>query len=738
MQRAPSILVVVLFVLMLTGQAQAADPASQVRIEINTKADYLQVMSMPLDRIYYGEDHIDVLIPADELGELDKVGLSYSVIHPDITSFYQSRLTAKETRNGSMGGYRTLSEIELVMDSIATENPLIVQPRWSIGQTHQGRDIWVMKISDDVLVDEDEPEIYYNAAIHAREVITPEILVYFMRYLTDNYGSDPEVTYLVDNREMFFTLCVNPDGYYYNELTDPGGGGYWRKNRRNNGDGTWGVDLNRNFGYEWGYDDNGSSPYPGDATYRGPSAFSEPESQTIRDFTNSRNFKITVTYHSYSNLILWPWGYDYFLTPDEDIFSEMGDSVVAFNGYAPGPAHTLYPANGVTDDWFYGADLMHPKIYAFTPEVGGSSDGFWPPTYRITDLVSENLGPNLFWARICENPEQLRAPATPEIYAVADVDTSFFDLYWHHYDALNPAVGFDVWQYQGLERVTDDLEGPVSYWDDDGFVLSTSRYHSSSHSYWSDNNNGSDYKLTATQPITVSAGDTSSFWTWYDIETDWDYAYVEVSTDGVAWNDIPGSITTTSDPHGNNLGNGITGSSGGWTEAYFDLSAYGGEQVWLRFRYRTDSYVIEEGFYVDDIYPLDVFGNALQLADNQLDTTLHVTGLTEGEYFYQVFAIDEQDQMSAGSELEQVTVSFDAPCTWLVGDADGNGDWNVADVVYLLSYIFADGAAPLNDPIGSGDADCSGNVNVTDAVALISYVFADGAEPGAECGCENY
>ena len=229
-----------------------------------------------------------------------------------------------------------------------------------------------------------------------------------------------------------------------------------------------------------------------------------------------------------------------------------------------------------------------------------------------------------------------------------------------------------------------------------------------------------------------------SFWTWYDIESGWDYAYVEVSLDGLAWDNLPGNITTTSNPHGNNLGNGITGSSGGWIEGLFDLSAYAGQQVSLRFRYKTDSYVEEEGFYVDDIYPLDVFGAATLLADDQVDTSLVVSGLEEGEYFYQVFATDAEGQVSAGSDLEMVTVDFGSPCDWLVGDANDDGSHNITDAVYLITYIFAAGPAPTPHAVGSGDSDCNGTVNITDAVRIVSYVFGGGPLPGADCSCEDY
>ena len=108
----------------------------------------------------------------------------------------------------------------------------------------------------------------------------------------------------------------------YNRSTNPSGGGMWRKNRRNNGDGTYGVDLNRNFGFAWGYDNLGSSPTPGSETYRGPSAFSEPESQAVRDLALLKNYKTHFNLHSYQNAFLYPWGsvsYTHLTLPTSDL-----------------------------------------------------------------------------------------------------------------------------------------------------------------------------------------------------------------------------------------------------------------------------------------------------------------------------------------------------------------------------------------------------------------------------------
>ena len=144
-----------------------------------------------------------------------------------------------------------------------------------------------------------------------------------MYYLLENYGTNPEVTYLVDNRELYFVPVFNPDGYAYNEQISPNGGGMWRKNRRDNGSGIFGVDMARNFGYMWGYDNLGSSPTPSAIDYRGTGPFSEPETQAIREFCIEHNFLTSCTYHTYWNIIFPPWGYNLEQTPDSTIFNRF-------------------------------------------------------------------------------------------------------------------------------------------------------------------------------------------------------------------------------------------------------------------------------------------------------------------------------------------------------------------------------------------------------------------------------
>lgn len=734
----PRLLNFIVTVVILTSVSTLvlAEKYSDIKITIKDRADFEKVSQMGLDIIGRGDDYIEAVVPVSQLGGLGSKGLNYTVAIEDMTAFYQSRFDAKQ----SMGGYRTLAEIGMVLDSIANDNPTIVTPKMSIGQSIEGRDIWLVKISDNPMVEEDEPQVYYYACHHAREVITPEVLIYFMRYLTNNYNIDPQVTYLVNNRELYFSPCVNPDGYYYNEQTDPGGGGMWRKNRRNSGGGNFGVDINRNYGYQWGYDNSGSSPDPSSETYRGTAAFSESETQAARLFINSKNIKVTVNYHSYSNFFLYPWGYASIYTPDNEVFAAMGDTVHAMNGYTPGPPWLiLYSVNGGSFDWEYGEQTTKPKIFAISEEVGNNGDGFWPPTSRITPLVQENIATNLFYARVAGNPDALLSPIAPTIYAIGGVDSSHFQMYWSHHDLKNPAVSFEVWQYQNLTKTTDDLEAGTSQWTLNGFTLSSIRSHSATHSFFGGSTDNADNRLTTGQTLNVAAGDSLKFWTWYDIESGWDYGYVEVSTNGgVNWASIPGSITTISSPHGLNLGYGITGASAGWVYAKFPLTSFVGQNIIYRFRYITDSYTTNQGWFVDDIGPIEFFSQTTKIADAVPDTTLLVQGLSTGEYFFRVSAKDAQNQLSVFSPFAVANVNISLPCTWLIADANNDSQRSITDAVYLIDYVFAGGPSPTPNAVGSGDADCSGVVNVSDVVYLVSYVFAGEPIPGQTCSCSDY
>ncbi|WP_290662004.1 M14 family zinc carboxypeptidase [Ignavibacterium sp.] len=394
----------------------SAQNYKEVKIYLDSQEQLANLYNLGLEFDHFNlekDNSITAFISDREFEILQSSSFRYDVLIDDWYSYYENlpkltesekqfyRQMSKENYNvegfgyGSMGGFFTLPEINTRLDSMYALYPNIITQKYQIGTTIQGRPIYAVKISDNPNVNENEPQVQFNALIHAREPQAMMTIMYYMYYLLENYGTDPEVTYLVNNREIYFVPCINPDGYEYNRQTNPSGGGMWRKNRRLNGDGSYGVDLNRNFSYMWGINNSGSSGTPSSETYRGTAPFSEPETQAIRDFTNGKTFKTTLNYHTYSNLLLYPWGYVNTPTPDNNIFVEYSTDMVAYNGYENGqPPVILYDVNGSADDWMYGEQASKPKIFAMTPEVG--STGFWPSQAEIFPLAIENLKPNLY------------------------------------------------------------------------------------------------------------------------------------------------------------------------------------------------------------------------------------------------------------------------------------------------------------------------------------------------------
>ncbi len=372
------------------------------------------VFAQPLIRIDYSEldkltadgydiayvrrgAYIDIVGWSKDIQRLKQNGIQYEIIIDDLPKYYSNRLD----KSLDMGGYRTYDEIVQWMDSIHTLYPDIVSERDSVAAGWDSHILWTIKVSDNVDTDEDEPEVLYDAGIHAREVITPEVLMHFVEWLCQNYSTNPIATYIVNERELWFIPLMNPDGYVVNETYNPDGGGMWRKNTRdNNEDEVFdtlddGVDLNRNFGFMWGT--GGSSSNPSEATYMGPDSFSEPEIQGYRDFVLSRNFRTNLTYHSFSNYYLFPWGYTDEYCEHHYYFMLFTDWMAERNGYVHGNTYdVIYQASGTTSDWMYGV----LGIFSISPEVGGWEDGFWPPTERIEPLCQENMLANIVIALV--------------------------------------------------------------------------------------------------------------------------------------------------------------------------------------------------------------------------------------------------------------------------------------------------------------------------------------------------
>lgn len=326
---------------------------------------------------------------------------------------------------GSMGGYLTYQEMLDNLDAMRAQYPTLISERADIGTfltngtpdnsvspSIGGNTIQWVRISDNPDVDENESEILYDAIHHAREPASLSQLIYYMWYLLENYNSDPDIKQIVDNTELYFVPVLNPDGYLYNQVTNPNGSGFWRKNRFNATGSNGGVDNNRNYDH---YPDGtsatatwngpGSSNNVNSETYHGTSAFSEIENQAMKWFTEQHNFVIALNNHTFGELLYFPYSYaDNTPTPDEDIFIAIGAELTSQNGYTP---LRDAPFAGDSDDFMYGGTTQpHNKIFSFTPEVGTD---FWPTSNLIDGICKEMMYLNLTAAKMTNNYAQIES-----------------------------------------------------------------------------------------------------------------------------------------------------------------------------------------------------------------------------------------------------------------------------------------------------------------------------------------
>jgi carboxypeptidase T len=304
--------------------------------------------------------------------------------------------------------YHNYAEMRAAIEQTAAAYPDIVRVS-TVGHSLEGRDILAVKISDEPDTDDPaEPAVLFMSLHHAREHLTVEMALEVIRLFTEGYGHDPTLTNLVNTREIWVLPNINPDGGEYDIAT----GVYrsWRKNRRDNLDGSYGVDLNRNYGYRWG-DDSGSSGIPGADTYRGPFAFSEPETQVVRDFVVAHpDITTAITFHTYAELILYPYGYTYDDLPadmapvDLMVFRKLAGDMAATNGYVPQQASDLYTTSGDTADWLYGAR----GIFGFTFEMYPKGHpGFYPPGSIIEQETRRNDPAVIYLTAVADNPRKV-------------------------------------------------------------------------------------------------------------------------------------------------------------------------------------------------------------------------------------------------------------------------------------------------------------------------------------------
>ena len=343
-----------------------------------------------------------VVLQAEEhqVSRLEEMG--FAVEQLQLTEPYLSTFATA----AAVSGYHTVATLEQDLRRLAEEHPEIAELQ-QIGRSVEGRPLWALRIGERR---GSARKVAFFGCHHAREWISVEVPYRLAEHLLDESSSDPVQGWLQQG-EVWVAPMVNPDGHEHTRTTNR----LWRKNRRRNPGGSIGVDPNRNYGYMWGtLDISTSSRVPSDETYIGPRAFSEPEVRAVRDLVGRELFRGVLSYHSYSQLILFPWGYTFEPVEDEADRSEMSGLAedmerlireVHGETYTAQQSSQLYLTAGDTTDWTYGVY----DVPSFTIELRPTSaleGGFILPASQIEPTWQENRPAALEFIRhVLEKPE---------------------------------------------------------------------------------------------------------------------------------------------------------------------------------------------------------------------------------------------------------------------------------------------------------------------------------------------
>lgn len=654
-----------------------------------TMANTLLELGITIDHADVEDGNIVTEISDDEVKVLVKNKIKHTVLIEDMAKFYEERiLNDYKNRSaalpplcnepnvnkptwfhlGSMGGYFTFAQMEIILDSMALLYPNLITVKAPASpplKSIQNRELWYVKISDNPSVDENEPELLYNALHHAREAASLSQLIFFMYYMLENYNTNPDIKFLVDNTEMYFIPCINPDGYVYNQTIQPNGGGMWRKNRRNNGS-NFGVDLNRNYGYFWAYDNVGSSPTTSSDTYRGTAGFSEPETQIVRNFCNTHTFVTALNAHTHGNLLIYPWGYlPSYYTPDSATFVNWSVHLTEKTRflYGTGDQTVNYVVNGDSDDWMYGEQSSKPKILALTPEAGSSADGFWPASSRIIDICKTTLHQNITLAKLVTNyavvkdqqdwfisgPGYIKyniqrlgmqmgdftvsvvplgygigTVGSPKVYTAATMtlnqsinDSISYTLsgFINQAQYVKYILAINNGFYTHYDTLTKMFGTPVIVLNDQGnntsnwssWAVSTTKFKSPPSSI-TDSPAGNyaanlNSNCTLTTALNLSAATYAhlQYYTRFHLEKNYDYVEILGSTNGGSTWFPICAPHETSPSSFGGTDPIYDGLQDGWVKEEIDLTNYIGQNLLLRFYLSTDGGLQLDGFYFDDL-----------------------------------------------------------------------------------------------------------------------------------------
>lgn len=355
------------------------------RNELKSTVQHLKSQDFDVTYVQNSTGVIHLLLNQEDFSSLKK-------IYPQI-----SVKSSRYVTSGPDEEYKTYEEIQEIIRKIQNDFPDLIHIE-KIGNSLEGREIIAVRISDDKEFNEEEPAVLFNALHHAREVMTVEVIQDILESLSKGYSSDDSIRSWVDKMQIWLIPMVNPDGSNKVWTSDT----MWRKNTRNN----IGVDINRNYPFKWG-ECGGSSSNTRAQDYRGPSPASEPETQVMMSFIGKIKPVYNISYHSYGEMVIHPYGCRGNLPDPIDQVVETGKILGNLVKHVVGASwQILYDVDGGDIDWMYGVHHVIP----FVLEVSKSSDGFQPSYDRRDSVVLQN---RVGWKYILAKVSGVGMPRAP-------------------------------------------------------------------------------------------------------------------------------------------------------------------------------------------------------------------------------------------------------------------------------------------------------------------------------------
>jgi len=342
---------------------------------------------------------VDILVPAAKKKEFDtRFGAdSYTVVHEDLgAAIAEEKKGFAPSRAKPPADLTWFTSYHLYNDHIAyiyqlqanfPGNSEII----TAGSSIEGRAITGIHIYGSGGKGS-KPAIVLHGTVHAREWISTPTVEYLTYQLLNGYANSTDVKTIVDTYDFYIFPVANPDGFSWAQTNAR----LWRKNRHlpPSGSDCYGVDLNRNWNIHWS-DSGGASTDPCSETYKGTKFESEPEIQGLSAFSqkliDSTGIKLYIDFHSYGQLLLYPWGYECTVNPEGPYYQAVGNTFATALGTVRGTTYTieqgctLYKTTGASDDFHYGTLGVHD---AYTVELPGTR-GFVLPAKEILPIARE-------------------------------------------------------------------------------------------------------------------------------------------------------------------------------------------------------------------------------------------------------------------------------------------------------------------------------------------------------------